>query len=128
LWRWCSATTGCGPNAAAEEGLAADRHSALRRGAADAWRDADPQRQFTVARHALARAYVGTSHPALAQAAHTLLSVLARQPLTHSPAAAATASRLRRLVDPASGPQSPGTTHRATAWNRLIPADQHNWQ
>lgn len=67
---------------------------------ADAWRDADPHRQFTAALHALARAYAGTSHPALAQAAHSLLSVLTSQPLTHSPAVAATASRLRRLLDP----------------------------
>ena len=67
---------------------------------ADAWRDADPRRQFTPALHALARAYAGTSHPALTQAAHSLLSVLTRQPLTHSPAVAATASRLRRLLDP----------------------------
>lgn len=71
---------------------------------ADAWRDADPQRQFTAALHALARAYAGTSHPALAQAAHSLLSVLTRQPLTHSPAVAATASRLRRLLDPGQRP------------------------
>jgi hypothetical protein len=126
LWRWCSATTGCGPNAAAEEGLAADRHSALRRGAADAWRDADPQRQFTVARHALARAYVGTSHPALAQAAHSLLSVLTRQPLTHSRRPQRPPAVFAAFSTPASGPQSPDTTHRATAWKRLIPADQRN--
>lgn len=67
---------------------------------ADAWRDADPQRQFTAALHALARAYAGTSHPALAQAAQSLLPVLTSQPLTHSPPVAATASRLRRLLDP----------------------------
>jgi anti-anti-sigma factor len=67
---------------------------------ADAWRDADPHRQFTAALHALARAYAGTSHPALAQAAQSLLPVLTSQPLTHSPAVAATASRLRRLLDP----------------------------
>ena len=48
---------------------------------------------------ALARAYAGTSHAALTQAADSLLSVLTRQPLTHSPAVAATASRLRRLLD-----------------------------
>ncbi len=66
----------------------------------DAWRDADPHRQFTPALHALARAYAGTSHPALAQAAQSLLSLLTSQPLTPSPAVAATASRLRRLLDP----------------------------
>jgi anti-anti-sigma factor len=71
---------------------------------ADAWRDADPERQFTAALHALARAYAGPSHPALAQAAHSLLSVLTRQPLTHSPAVAATASRLRRLLGPGQRP------------------------
>jgi anti-sigma B factor antagonist len=71
---------------------------------ADAWRDADPHRQFTAALHALARAYAGTSYPALAQAAHSLLSVLTTQPLNHSPAVAATASRLRRLLDPERRP------------------------
>jgi anti-sigma B factor antagonist len=70
---------------------------------ADAWRDADPQRQFTPALHALARAYAGTSYQALSQAAHSLVCVLASQPLTHSPAVAATASRLRRLLSPALG-------------------------
>ncbi len=67
---------------------------------ADAWRDADPRRRFTAALSALARAYAGTSHAALTQAADSLLSILTRQPLTHSPAVAATASRLRRLLDP----------------------------
>ena len=67
---------------------------------ADAWRDADPRRRFTPALSALARAYAGTSHAALTQAADSLLSILTRQPLTHSPAVAATASRLRRLLDP----------------------------
>ncbi len=57
---------------------------------ADAWR----------ALHALALAHSGTSHAALTQAAHGILSVLTRQPLTHSPAVAATASRLRLLLDP----------------------------
>ena len=67
---------------------------------ADAWRDADPRRRFTAALSALARAYAVTSHAALTQAADSLLSILTRQPLTHSPAVAATASRLRRLLDP----------------------------
>jgi anti-anti-sigma factor len=66
---------------------------------ADAWHDADPSRQFTPALHDLAQAYAGTSQAWLTQAAHTLLSVLTRQPLTHSPAVAATASHLRRLLD-----------------------------
>jgi len=43
---------------------------------ADAWRDADPQRQFTPALHALARAYAGTSYQALSQAAPWIASVL----------------------------------------------------
>jgi hypothetical protein len=46
---------------------------------------------------ALARAHAGTSHAALLQAARSLLSVLSREPLTYSPAVAATAGRLRRL-------------------------------
>jgi hypothetical protein len=80
---------------------------------AGAWRDADPCRRFTPALHALARAYAGTSHAALTQAAHSLLSILTRQPLTYSPAVAATASRLRRLLDPVAGPPSPETNPRA---------------
>jgi anti-anti-sigma factor len=71
---------------------------------ADAWHDADPSRQFTPALHDLAQAYTGTSQAWLTQAAHTLLSVLTRQPLTHSPAVAATASHLRRLLDPRTNP------------------------
>ncbi len=67
---------------------------------ADAWRDADPRRQFAPALHALARAYAGTSHASLTQAAQGLLSVLTRHPLTHSPAVAATARRLRLLLEP----------------------------
>jgi anti-anti-sigma factor len=67
---------------------------------ADAWRDADPRRQFTAALHALARAYEGSSQPALARAAHSLVSVLTVRPLTYSPAVAVTASRLRHLLDP----------------------------
>ena len=67
---------------------------------ADAWRDADPRRQFASALHALARANAGTSQAALTHAAHGILSVLTRHPLTHSPAVAATASRLRLLLNP----------------------------
>jgi anti-anti-sigma factor len=74
---------------------------------ADAWRDADPDRRFTRALHALARAYAGPSHVDLTQAAHALLAILARQPLTHSPAVAATASRLRRLLDSGHQPAIP---------------------
>ena len=67
---------------------------------ADAWRDADPRRRFSPALRALAQAYAGTSHAAMTQAARSLLSVLSREPLTYSPAVAATASRLRRTVPP----------------------------
>jgi anti-anti-sigma factor len=67
---------------------------------ADAWRDADPSRHFTTSLQALARAHAGTSHSAMTQAAQSLLGTLARRPLTHSPAVAATASQLRRLLDP----------------------------
>jgi anti-sigma B factor antagonist len=67
---------------------------------ADAWRDADPHRQFAPALRALTQAYAGTSYAAMAQAAQSLLSVLGREPLTYSPAVAATASRLRRLFSP----------------------------
>ena len=72
----------------------------------DAWRDADPRRQFAPALHDLAQAYAGTSQGVLNRAARSLLSVLTRQPLTHSPAVAATASRLRRLLDPGTRPAS----------------------
>ncbi len=64
---------------------------------ADAWRDADPHRRFSQALRALAQADKGSSHAALVQAARSLLSVLGREPLTYSPAVAATAGRLRRL-------------------------------
>ena len=64
---------------------------------ADAWRDADPRRQFSPALRVLAQAYAGNSHAALVQAARSLLLVLGREPLTYSPSVAATASRLRRL-------------------------------
>lgn len=94
---------------------------------AGAWRDADPCRRFTPALHALARAYAGTSHAALTHAAHSLLSVLTRQPLTCSPAVAATASRLRRLLDPTAGPPSPETNPRTHhRLERLVPAGQRH--
>jgi anti-sigma B factor antagonist len=67
---------------------------------ADAWRDADPRRRFAPALRALAQAYAGTSYAVTAQAAQSLLSVLSREPLTYSPAVAATASRLRGLFSP----------------------------
>ena len=67
---------------------------------ADAWRDADPRRRFSPALRVLAQAHAGTSDRAVAQAAQSLLSVLVREPLIYSPAVAATASRLRRLLPP----------------------------
>lgn len=67
---------------------------------ADAWHDADPSRHFTASLQRLARAHADTSHTAMTQAAQSLLRTLARRPLTHSPAVAATASQLRRLLDP----------------------------
>ncbi len=64
---------------------------------ADAWRDADPRRRFSLALRALAQAHAGTSYATEVQAAQSLLAVLRREPLTNSPAVAATASRLRGL-------------------------------
>jgi anti-sigma B factor antagonist len=71
---------------------------------ADEWHDADPRRRFTPALRAMARAGDGTDDAAVDTAARSMLSALARHPLTHSPAVAATASRLRRVVSPASRP------------------------
>ena len=88
--------------AQAQAGLRADSgelHAAVSAllASGDAWRDADPRRRFSPALSALARADAGTSHAALIEAARSLLSVLSREPLTYSPAVAATAGRLRRL-------------------------------
>jgi anti-sigma B factor antagonist len=69
---------------------------------ADAWHDADPSRRFTPALRAMARARDGTDDTALDTAARSLLSALARHPLTYSPAVAATATRLRRVLNPAA--------------------------
>ena len=69
---------------------------------ADAWRDADPRRRFSPALRALAQAYAGSSYATMTQAAQSLLSILSREPLTYSPAVAATASRLRGLFSPGS--------------------------
>ena len=78
---------------------------------ADAWRDADPRRRFSLSLRALAQAHAGNSHAALVQAARSLLVVLGREPLTYSPVVAATASRLRRLFPtgrrPAMGSPTP---------------------
>jgi anti-anti-sigma factor len=71
---------------------------------ADAWHDADPGRRFTSALRAMARARDSADDTAVDTAARSLLSALARHPLTHSPAVAATATRLRRVLNPASRP------------------------
>jgi anti-sigma B factor antagonist len=70
----------------------------------DAWHDADPGRRFTPALRAMARAGDGADDTAVDTAARSLLSALARHPLTHSPAVAATATRLRQVLNPASRP------------------------
>jgi anti-anti-sigma factor len=69
---------------------------------ADAWHDADPSRRFTSALRAMARARDGIDDTALDMAARSLLSALARHPLTFSPAVAATATRLRRVLNQAA--------------------------
>jgi anti-anti-sigma factor len=69
---------------------------------ADAWHDADPSRRFTPALRAMARARDGADDTALDTAARSLLSALARHPLTSSPAVAATATRLRQALTPAA--------------------------
>jgi hypothetical protein len=65
-----------------------------------AWHDADPDRRFTPALHAMARASAGTDAVTLYCTARSLLSMLGRHPLTYSPAVAETATRLRRVLGP----------------------------
>ena len=65
---------------------------------ADAWRDADPNRRFTVQLEALARAQANHDHTGLASAARSLLAALTRYPIAYSPEVAATACDLRRLI------------------------------
>lgn len=67
---------------------------------ADAWRDADPDRQLTRSLGMLARAQAGADPTALIDAARSLLAGLLRHPLTHSPSVAATATELRRALAP----------------------------
>jgi anti-sigma B factor antagonist len=67
---------------------------------ADAWSDADPDRRLTRPLRALARAHACADGAGLVEAARSLLTGLLRHPLTHSPAVAATASELRRLLPP----------------------------
>jgi hypothetical protein len=66
---------------------------------ADAWHDADPRRRFTPALRAMARARDTTDDTALERAARSLLSALVRHPLNPSPAVAATATRLRQVLN-----------------------------
>jgi hypothetical protein len=65
---------------------------------ADAWRDADPERQLTRSLHALALAHASADGAGLVSAARALLGGLLKHPLTHSPEVAATATTLRRLL------------------------------
>jgi len=78
---------------------------------ADAWRDADPDRRLTRLLSALASAHAGASRTDLMEAARSLLAGLLRHPLTHSPAVAATATELRRLLP--SGPHRTAVHGRA---------------
>jgi anti-anti-sigma factor len=76
---------------------------------ADAWRDADPERQLTRPLHALALAHASGDRAGLLSAARSLLAGLLRHPLTHSPAVASTATTLRRLLPSGELPPPAGT-------------------
>jgi len=71
---------------------------------ADSWRDADPNRNFTVALEALTRAQANHDDVGLATAARSLLTALTRYPIAYCPEVAATACDLRRLVGTTSRP------------------------
>lgn len=71
---------------------------------ADAWRDADPRRRLIPALHVLTAAQAGASNATLLRAAHAVLSVLGREPVTPSADVAATATRLRCLLYPDTRP------------------------
>jgi anti-anti-sigma factor len=71
----------------------------------DAWYEADPGCRFAPTLHILARAHARFDHPALAEAARSLVATLNRHPLTHSPAVAAAASRLRLIVEAGRPPE-----------------------
>lgn len=71
---------------------------------ADAWRDADPSRRIAPAFRMLMLAHASSGIAALTQAAHSLLTILGREPLTPFPDVAASASRLRRLLYPDNRP------------------------
>lgn len=76
---------------------------------ADAWRDADPERQLTGPLHALALAHASADRAGLVSAARSLLAGLLRHPLTHSPTVASTATTLRRLLPSGELPTPVGT-------------------
>jgi len=73
-------------------------------------RDADADRWFTRALRMLARARASADRAGLIEAARSLLACLLRHPLTHSPAVAAMATELRRLLP--SSPHRPGVDGR----------------
>jgi anti-anti-sigma factor len=76
---------------------------------AEAWRDADPERQLIRPLHALALAHTSADRAGLISAARSLLAGLLRHPLTPSPAVAATATTLRRLLPSGELPTPAGT-------------------
>jgi anti-anti-sigma factor len=65
----------------------------------DAWRDADSSRRFSSVLRSMAHACHGNDDTALEVAARSLMTAMARHPLAHSHAVAASATRLRRVLD-----------------------------
>ncbi len=65
----------------------------------DAWRDADPSRRFSSVLRTMAHACHANDDTALEIAARSLMTAMARHPLAHSHAVAASATRLRRVLD-----------------------------
>jgi anti-anti-sigma factor len=88
-------------SAAADAGVVREAVAALL-AHCGAWTAADPDRRLTPALHALARAYAGSDDMGVIEAARALLAALIRYPITHSPAVAATAGNLRRVLDSGS--------------------------
>jgi anti-anti-sigma factor len=70
----------------------------------DAWHAADPGRRLTPVLRAMARACGSGDDAALETAARSLMSALARHPLAHTQAVAASAARLRRVLEAGRGP------------------------
>jgi anti-anti-sigma factor len=81
---------------------------------AEAWRDADPERHLIRCLHALARAHTSADRAGLISAARSLLAGLLQHPLTPSPAVAATATTLRRLL-PSGELPTPASTSLSDA-------------